>query len=149
MSRDSKSLRNTHQRRLVLDIVKSSMDHPNAGEIYERAREIDPTISKGTVYRNLNLLSEMDEIKRLPMPVGPDHFDNRTTNHYHFICRECYRVVDVEIPYFNSLESNAELLPGFVIENHRLVLTGLCADCREIVGSEPGCEIDTCGEEIF
>ena len=48
MSIERKSLRNTKQRQLVLDTVRASTDHPVADTIYERARECDPSISKGT-----------------------------------------------------------------------------------------------------
>ncbi|MEG2453555.1 MAG: transcriptional repressor [Clostridia bacterium] len=33
------------------------------------------TISRGTVYRNLNLLVDNNEIARLRMSIGANHFD--------------------------------------------------------------------------
>ena len=97
--------RNTPQRALVLEIVRANLNHHTADEIYELARERDPDISKGTVYRNLNLLSEMDEIRKLPMPIGPDHYDFNMANHYHFICRGCCQVTDATIPYHDELNN--------------------------------------------
>ena len=54
--------RNTIQRALVLEAVKTLHCHATADEVYEEIIKEHPTISKATVYRNLNLLSEMGEI---------------------------------------------------------------------------------------
>ena len=124
-------MRHSRQRELVLQVVKESSDHPVADVIYERAREADVSISKGTVYRNLNLLSELGEIRKLFMPIGPDHYDFNLENHYHFICRNCNRVVDASIPYDEKLNEAKAELPGFKTEWHRLILVGLCDECNK------------------
>ena len=54
--------RNTRQRKLVLDAVRQSYNHPTADEIYNVVRAQDDKISRGTVYRNLNLLADAGEI---------------------------------------------------------------------------------------
>ena len=53
-----KQQRNTRQRQLVLDVVRGRRDHPTAEQIYQSVREQDAHVSRGTVYRNLNLLCE-------------------------------------------------------------------------------------------
>lgn len=123
-------LRNSHQRQLVLSIVKSSYNHPIADEVYEIARYQDSSISKGTVYRNLNLLADLGEIRKLHMPFGPDHYDFNLVNHYHFICRCCNKVVDASIPYHDELNQAQAQLPGYLTEWHKLILVGLCAECN-------------------
>ena len=123
--------RNTHQRALVLGIVRANLNHPTADEIYDLAREKDPSISKGTVYRNLNLLSDMNEIRKLPMPYGPDHYDFNMSSHYHFICRRCNKVVDANIPYRDELNNAGADKPDYVTESHRLILVGLCPECAK------------------
>lgn len=124
-----KQTRNTLQRQLIRDLLAGSNTHPTADQVYELARETCPSISRGTVYRNLNLLAESGEILRLSMPVGPDHYDGLTENHYHFLCRCCNRVVDTGLPYDDALNREAPGLPGFKTEWHKLVLVGLCPEC--------------------
>lgn len=136
MNTDTRSLRNTHQRRLVLELVRQNPDHPTADDVYELARERDPNISKGTVYRNLNLLYELGEIKKLPMPFGPDHYDFNTDNHYHFICRCCYKVVDADVPYMEEINKGSAGGEGFVTEWHRLILVGLCPECQKKINEQ-------------
>ena len=121
--------RNSLQRSLILSIVKENCSHLTADEVYESARAQDPKISRGTVYRNLNLLSEMGEIRRLPMPGGPDHYDCNLSDHYHFLCRRCNRVFDTPLSYNRGLNLTPEAMSGFKTEWHRLLLIGLCPDC--------------------
>ena len=59
-----KQQRNTRQRQLVLDVVRGRRDHPTAEQIYQSVREQDAHVSRGTVYRNLNLLCDNREIYR-------------------------------------------------------------------------------------
>ncbi|HWQ50477.1 MAG TPA: transcriptional repressor [Terriglobales bacterium] len=127
----ARAVRNTVQRKLVLDIVRERRDHPTAEQVFEVARRRDCHISRGTVYRNLNLLSELGELKRLSMPVGPDHFDIQSDNHYHFCCRGCGTVTDAMLPYREEFNRVPDALTGYKIEWHRLVLVGLCPECQK------------------
>ena len=73
-----KELRNTKQREEVLHSVKALCNHPSAEEVYAHVRTNNPNISKGTVYRNLNLLTDLNEISKVEMPGNePDRFDVR------------------------------------------------------------------------
>ena len=60
-----KELRNTKQREEVLHSVKALCNHPSAEEVYAHVRTNNPNISKGTVYRNLNLLTDLNEISKV------------------------------------------------------------------------------------
>ena len=80
--------RETKQRRLVLQAVRSRHDHPTAEQIYEDVHATDPKISHGTVYRNLNCLSEDGIICHVRVP-GADRYDLRTDLHYHIYCVKC------------------------------------------------------------
>ena len=58
-------MRLTKQKKLILDIINNSHEHLSAESIYNECRKVLPNISLGTVYRNLNQLSDMNLIKRL------------------------------------------------------------------------------------
>ena len=123
--------RNTQQRQLVFDVVQKSYDHPTAERVYNRAREIAPHISLGTVYRNLAHLSESGAIKRLVSGVGPDHFDFNLENHYHFLCSHCGEMTD--IPKECSPDENEVMMPsksGFDIKSYSLIYMGVCPECQ-------------------
>lgn len=126
-----KQTRNTAQKKLIMELMRDNHTHPTADELYETARAHDAHISRGTVYRNLNQLDEASELRKLPMPMGPDHFDCRLDNHYHFLCRSCLKVFDTELEYEDALNSVPQGLDGFITEWHRLILVGLCAECAK------------------
>ena len=119
--------RNTRQRKLVLDAVRQSYNHPTADEIYNAVREQDDKISRGTVYRNLNLLADAGEIIKTP---GGSRFDRTTEPHAHVICTSCSRVVDVALPFDTELDTEVSELIGWDVTSHYTIFEGLCPDCR-------------------
>lgn len=125
-----KQQRNTAQRQLVLDTVTARCDHPTADAIYLAARAADEKISRGTVYRNLNLLAESGEVRQVKVP-GADRFDRRTDDHSHLLCTRCGRVVDAPIPYDALLDERLSAETGFAVSHHDTVFEGLCPDCRQ------------------
>lgn len=98
--------RNTRQRKLVLDAVRQSYNHPTADEIYNAVRAQDDKISRGTVYRNLNLLADAGEILSIKTPGG-SRFDRTIEPHAHIICTSCSRVIDVPLPFDAQLDAKA------------------------------------------
>ncbi|MCD7905406.1 MAG: transcriptional repressor [Clostridiales bacterium] len=124
-----KESRNTIQRQLVLEAVKRLKSHPTADEVYREVLKTAPNISRSTVYRNLNTLSETGEILHILLPDSADCYDHRTDTHYHAHCRLCGKVTDVELPEINTLLNNLPSDSGFTYEQHSLVFIGLCQSC--------------------
>lgn len=122
--------RNTRQRQLVLDAVRARCDHPTAEDIYQDVRAIDGKVSRGTVYRNLNLLTETGTITTVKAP-GTTRFDWRCDGHGHAVCRRCGAVADIRLPYDAELDERAGAESGFSVDSHSLVFEGTCPACRE------------------
>lgn len=122
--------RNTIQRQLVLDAVRSMTNHPTVDEIYARITQTHPSISKGTVYRNLNLLAEQGEILRIQIPNAADRYDFRIQRHYHLRCQRCGHIFDVTMAYQEHLEEKIENPGGFTILSHDIIFSGICPDCQ-------------------
>lgn len=129
MKDNVKQQRDTRQRREVYDAVMHRCDHPNADDIYLELRTTDNKISKGTVYRNLNILSDNEEIMHVKVPNGSDRFDSRLDNHIHIICLHCGKVIDAPIEYVAEFDSEVEKCTGFLIRRHRTVFEGICPEC--------------------
>lgn len=123
--------RNTIQRALVLQAVKQLRCHATADEVYNLLVKEHPHISRGTVYRNLNQLSESGEIRKIEIPGSADRFDHRCHNHYHLKCIRCGRVFDVEMAYMENLEAKVSDTHGFAFLGHELIFQGLCPACRK------------------
>ena len=121
----------SHQREAIVSFLKTRKDHPTADVVYQHMREIIPNISLGTVYRNLNQLANSGTILRLPCGGKTDHFDACTDPHYHFICRECGAVKDIDMPVNTSLLDDAMNCSDFQIEDVSVLFSGLCEGCIE------------------
>lgn len=121
--------RNTIQRDLVMEAAKR-LDHPTADEVYGFVAGKHPSISRGTVYRNLGLLAAQGRLRKVALPDGADHYDYTLEGHYHVNCRICGRVADVDLPYQHDLAERVKDAGGFLIERHDIVLQGLCPACR-------------------
>ena len=121
-------MRYSRQRELITDILKCRCDHPTADMIYQSARDIEPNISLGTVYRNLKLLADEGEIITLETEDKRLHYDGDTSKHSHFICKDCGRIIDL----FYPVETPKELLSaGLMVVEEKCVYYGYCNDCRE------------------
>ncbi len=132
--------RNTRQRRLVLDAVQESCSHPTADEIYLAVREQDEHVSRGTVYRNLNLLAEEGVILSIKAPGG-SRFDRRVEPHAHAICTTCGNVIDVPIDTDADLDTTASAKTGWAITSHYTIFEGLCPACLN-EGAQQGIEAE-------
>ena len=122
--------RNTIQRSLVLKAVKDLACHATADEVYDKVVKRHANISRGTVYRNLNLLSDMGKIRKVKMPGGADRYDNTCHEHYHAKCMKCGKVFDVEMDFISDLENNIKDSSGFEFTGHDIIFKGICIKCK-------------------
>lgn len=122
--------RKTIQRSLVLETVQELQCHATAEEIYDTIMKKHANISRGTVYRNLNLLSDIGQIRKMEMPSGADRFDHQCHKHYHARCIKCGRVFDVEMEVIADLEKNIKNTHGFEFIEHDLIFKGICLECN-------------------
>mgnify|MGYP002726933564 FL=1 len=122
--------RQTIQRELIINELRSMANHPTADEVYASIHEKHPTISKATVYRALGRLADEGVILRVKINNGADHFDHQTFAHYHVRCTECGRVDDVEVPVLDGAEKAASRTSDYVITGHTLQFDGICPACQ-------------------
>ena len=123
-------LRMTRQRRIILDEFRTPGRHLIADEVYMRVRRKLPNISLGTVYRNLEILSQAGLIKRLHLGGGQRQYDGGLHRHYHVRCVKCGKISDIPADPFPELDNMAKG-HGFKILGHQLEFEGLCQVCRK------------------
>ena len=126
-----KKVRYSRQRELIRQTVRSHPSHPTADEVFAMVREVCPNISLATVYRNLNFLAEEGSIRKIPTENGPDRFDGREPEHYHLICTQCGRVIDIGAEVFREIAEGIFEENGFVMSSQRLIIYGICEDCNQ------------------
>src|SRR5215510_3450213 len=114
--------RTTPQLAVVLEAVRTSgTDHPTAERIYERVRRVLPSISLGTVYRNLQRLVQEGRIGAAHLGARSLQYDPTATPHDHFVCRLCGRVEDLVATAADPVRDPARRA-GHEVTSHTLVL---------------------------
>ena len=120
------------QREVILYILKKSYEHPTANDIYKEAIKLLPTISKGTVYRNLTYLVDKNIIIKISILDGPDRFDYMKTSHHHAICKRCTKVFDFNYDVdIKNLKKKLKLDCGFDLFCENITVEGICLQCKK------------------
>lgn len=128
---DRHMLKYSRQREFIKEYLDIHRTHPTAETVYLDMKETFPNISLGTVYRNLNLLADMGEILRISAGNGPNHYDGNTDLHYHFICTQCNKVLDIHLEPQVQLDKLAGKDFDGTITNHVTHFFGLCPECNK------------------
>lgn len=130
----SHGVRMTRQRRVILGVIETASQHLDASMILRKARKIDSTINRVTVYRTLSLLKRhglVDELDLLHMR-GDGHYYERhpQRDHLHMGCLRCGKVMEFESDLFERLKAQVERDCRFHITTTRVEMGGYCTDCR-------------------
>ena len=83
----------TRQKKCILDYLQNTKIHPTADEVYSKVRQQLPQISKGTIYRNLDLFVQSGLIKEIS--GSQKRFDADLSSHSHFCCEVCEKIIDI------------------------------------------------------
>ena len=127
--------RNTQQRRIVLEELRKVTSHPTAAELCELVRLRLPKISLGTVYRNLDVLSQAGEVAKIEWGGSETRFDGDSRQHYHVRCLGCGSVADVHLPPVDISSEDLER-DGYEVLGHRLEFIAVCPKCRSEMSGE-------------
>ncbi len=127
------TIKYSRQRESIKEYLAHTKEHPTADMVYMHIKQIYPNISLGTVYRNLNLLVEQGEVRKISHGTGMDRFDADIQKHYHFVCNECANIIDLEIDQDELLHINDLASKGFngEIQGHSTFFYGICSDCKK------------------
>ena len=125
------TLKYSRQRESIKHYLASTKEHPTADTVYIHMKKQFPNISLGTVYRNLNLLTDIGEAIKISTPDGGDRFDGRPEPHNHFLCKKCGRLLDLDLDMKSIEEVNQMAGEHFdgVIQSSSILFYGECGDC--------------------
>ena len=121
--------RRTRQLEQVFKALRGDHTHPFAHEIYQRVQKKLPRIGLGTVYRNLHTLVHEGKIRTLLLDEQGARFDPETSQHDHFVCERCGRVVDLFLRQARPVDLSSLAKQGYVVTTHTLTVHGVCQVC--------------------
>jgi len=119
----------TSQRKIISDYLKNVTSHPSAEEIYLEVKKKLPRISKGTVYRNLNVLKERGEIQNIF--ASESHYDGDISSHAHYICQKCGMIFDIFEDCRNCKILKHKRTKVGKINQYQINFYGYCKHCQK------------------
>ena len=131
----------TPQREATLKVLlERESDHLSAEEIFLLVKEKAPEIGLATVYRTLELLSELTIIDKINFGDGVSRYDLRREGvnhfHHHLVCMECGSVEEVMEDLLGDVERIVEEDMHFKVKDHRLTFHGICKNCQDEKANE-------------
>jgi len=126
-----KDLGLTKQREVVLLVIREEQEHLTANEVFDKAKQLLPSISFATVYNSLRYLKDAGHIAEISFGNGASRYDSKLTRHDHAICTKCGKLVDMEIELPAEVIAFAAEFSKFKLESLELTLRGLCPDCNK------------------
>ena len=130
----SKGLRVTNQRLAIFDAAYGHPDHFTAEDLLDRAREIDATVSRATVYRALPILTESSLIREVD--VGRDYKfymanKNVTTFQAQVICLDCDKIFEIDAPFMEWYGKTVADKLALEVDTQRLQVSAHCTELRK------------------
>lgn len=125
-----KGHRLTTARRQIIESLVDTNGHLTADELAVRVRQHAPQIGRMTVYRTLELLSELGVIRPIYQGTGAAHYVLMADgSHHHLICNRCHKVIEFDDCFADEITHSLSQKFGFQVQSHLLELHGLCAEC--------------------
>ncbi|MEG0285099.1 MULTISPECIES: Fur family transcriptional regulator [Vagococcus] len=118
----------------VLVLLENEKDHLSAEEIYMLAKLKSPEIGLATVYRTLEMLTELKVLDKISFTDGLARYDMRKEGakhfHHHLLCLECGDIEEIEDDLLLEVEKVVEERFKFQVSDHRLTFHGVCQKCQ-------------------
>lgn len=125
----------TDQRKVVFEaFLENTDEHMTVEETYEYIIEDNPGIGIATVYRNVQLLKELNIIKRLILNDGFTRYElsinKENDRHHHLICNDCGKIIEAKEELGESIEKIFDENYCFLVSDQQTKFFGLCKECR-------------------
>ena len=128
----SKGLKSTSQREIILAEFLRSEEHPSTEELYLRVRKKHPQIGYATVHRTLKLFADCGIASVRNFGDGTTRYESVAADehHDHLVCQSCGLIIEFEDDRIEKLQKQVASSHDFKVLDHRLELYGLCSKCR-------------------
>ena len=123
--------RTTEPRREVARLVADQPGHFSAADLVVAARQRRMGVGRATIFRTLEVLTELDLVERIDLPTGEHAYVAcEPRHHHHVVCSSCGRTSDIDDAGLRTVVREVARRTGYEIDAHRLELFGRCPDCR-------------------
>lgn len=125
----------TTPRRALAELIAGRRGHFTADELLGESRRRRLGLTRATIFRSLDVLTDLELVERLDLPSGEHAFvacQPAQQHHHHIVCSSCGRSTEVADNGFETVAASIARSTGYRVDLHRLELFGLCPSCRAI-----------------
>ena len=119
----------THQRSIIYRELIATGEHPTPEAVYERVKDLIPSISLATVYKNIKTFLDAGLLREVSFHHGTQRLDANTAPHHHMVCMRCRRIADVCADEVEPPKLKSPPPDGFSVERLSVEFLGICAAC--------------------
>ncbi|MBN1844824.1 MAG: transcriptional repressor [Sedimentisphaerales bacterium] len=112
----------TPQRIAVAQVVLRDRSHWSADEVWQLVQQRLPTVSRATVYNNLNLFVAKHLLKEQILQGGHVVFDSCVEPHHHFLDEQTGQIHDV--PWEAVRVETHDALGDFEVRDYQVIMRG-------------------------
>ncbi len=137
----NEGFRLTLPRQAILKVLKKSQGHLNAEQVFLLVHKSYPGVGFATVYRNLDLLTQMGLISRFYFGGRKSRYElvseTEKEHHHHIVCTRCGKIINYsdfmekEVEFIRELERALSKKHNFKINTHQIHFYGLCESCQQ------------------
>ncbi len=124
--------KHSKQRDRILAYMKQISTHVTPEKVHADLNQEGEPIALATVYRNLDYLAQMNEIKKIAHPINGYVYDRSAKPHYHLHCAVCDELYDMPLAYQNNINEEARRKSGWDIHSHSITFEGICPKCAKL-----------------
>jgi Fur family transcriptional regulator, ferric uptake regulator len=120
-------------RNAVVELLERQTCALTAQEIDDRLRAQGRGVGRASVYRILELLTELRLVQRIDVGQGVARYERHQPDgdhHHHLVCDRCGRIAPFEDPALEQAIERVSRRLSFAVDDHDVVLRGACGDCR-------------------
>lgn len=125
-----RGLKITPQRLMIFKILENNTSHPSAEEVYKKVKTLYPAVSFTTIYKTLETLRDLGEIKELTIDEDRKHYDPNTNDHHHIICSVCKKILDIFDDFSPSVKVPNSLKKDYTVSGFQISFHGICKGCE-------------------
>ncbi len=119
-------LKMTEQRKIIVQVLSESKDHPDVELVFKRASKIDKNIGIATVYRTIRLFEENNIIEKHEFKDGRFRYEEVPDEHHdHLIDVRTGKVIEFQNDAIEKLQKLVAKELGYKLVDHRLELYGV------------------------
>lgn len=126
----SHGMKITPQRLMIFKVLENNTSHPSAEDVYKRVKKVYPAVSFTTIYKTLETLRTLGEIREFTIDDDRKHYDPNTNTHHHAICSTCKKILDVFEDFSPHVKLPDFFKKDYTVSGFQISFFGTCKECN-------------------